>query len=122
MNEHLASSRGLELDHAIRDRCKMRRDQLNECRLGRILAKIRYSAKPLFQLHIIQPKRMSNRIQTMLPSQFHASLPKRFRQLRPSRLGAAKLIQLALKLNDWLGGGGCDFAVQYQPTSSTDSI
>ncbi len=98
----------------------MRGDQFNECRLGCLLPKIRYSAKPFLQLHIIQPQRVSNRIQTMLPGQFHRGLPEWLRQLRSMRPGAAKLIQLALQLNDWIGDGGCNFAVQYQPTSSAD--
>lgn len=98
----------------------MRSDQFNECRLGCILPQLRNSPEPFLQLHIIQPQRVSNRIQTVLPRQFDGSLPQRLRQLRPSRLGAAKLIKLALKLNNWFGYGGCDFAVQSQPTSTAD--
>ena len=41
----------------------------------------------------------------MLPGQFDRSLPQRFRQLLPPRLGASKLIQLALQLRDWFGNG-----------------
>src|SRR5258708_12478323 len=50
----------------------------------------------------------------MLPRQFDGSLPQRLRQLRPPRLSAAKLIQLALQLVDWLGNS-CAFAVHIQP-------
>ena len=37
----------------------------------------------------------------VLSSQFDGSLPQRFRQLRPPRLTASKLLQLALQLRDW---------------------
>src|SRR3954447_23643293 len=50
----------------------------------------------------------------MLPRQFDGSLPQRLRQFRPPRLSAAKLIQLALQLGDWLGNR-CAFAVHIQP-------
>jgi len=46
-----------------------------------------------FSAHIVQPQRMSNRMQTMFPSEFHRSLPQRLRQLRPMRPGAAKVIK-----------------------------
>jgi hypothetical protein len=59
-------------------------------------------------------------MQTVLLRQFHCGLPKRLRQLGPMRLSAAKLIQLALQVHDWLGDRGCVFVVQYQPTSATD--
>ena len=48
---------------------------------------------------------MRNRIHAVLPGQLDRSLPQRLRQLRPPRLGAAKLIQLALQLHDWFGNG-----------------
>src|ERR1700676_2842193 len=57
---------------------------------------------------------MRDGIDTVLPGQFDRTLPQRLRQLRPPRLGAAKLIQLALQLGDWLRNG-CAFAVHNQP-------
>src|SRR6202040_4446279 len=57
---------------------------------------------------------MRDGIDTVLPGQFDRTLPQRLRQLRPPRLGAAKLIQLALQLGDWLSNG-CAFAVHNQP-------
>src|SRR5713101_7605571 len=57
---------------------------------------------------------MRDGIDTVLPGQFDRTLPQRLRQLRPPRLGAAKLIQLALQLGDWLGNGYA-FAVHNQP-------
>src|SRR5713101_7457804 len=57
---------------------------------------------------------MRDGIDTVLPGQFDRTLPQRLRQLRPPRLGAAKLIQLALQLVDWLRNG-CAFAVHNQP-------
>src|SRR5713101_1873615 len=57
---------------------------------------------------------MRDGIDTVLPGQFDRTLPQRLRQLRPPRLAAAKLIQLALQLGDWLRNG-CAFAVHNQP-------
>ena len=45
----------------------------------------------------------------MLSGQLDRRLPQWQRQLRPLRLGAAKLIQLALQLHDHLGIGGVLF-------------
>ena len=73
------------------------------------------SAEPFLQPHVVQPQRVRDRIYAVLPGQFDRSLPQRLRQLRPPRLGAAKLIQLALQLHDWLGDGWCAFAVHDQP-------
>jgi hypothetical protein len=44
----------------------------------------------------------------------HRGLPQWLRQLRPPRLGAAKLVQLALQLHDCLRDRWCDLAVHYQ--------
>ena len=120
LNAHLASSRGLELDHAIRHRRGMRSNQFNECRLGCLLWRARNSVEPLLQPHIVQPQWMGNRIHTVLPGQLHRSLPKSLRQLLPMRLRVAKLIQLPLQLLDWTRDGQCAFAIQYQPTSTAD--
>jgi hypothetical protein len=54
VNAHLASSRGLELDHAIRHRRWMRSDQFNECRLGRLLLRIQSD----FAIQISRPRRL----------------------------------------------------------------
>jgi hypothetical protein len=50
--------------------------------------------------HIVRPDRVRDGIHTVLPGQFDCSLPQRLRQLRPPRLGTAKLIQRALQLQD----------------------
>jgi len=55
--------------------------------------------------------RVRDGIYAMLPGQFDRSLPQWLRQLRPSRLGAAKLIQLALQLRDRLRDRWCAFRV-----------
>jgi hypothetical protein len=57
---------------------------------------------------------MRDAIHAVLSGQFDRSLPQRFRQLRPPRLGASKLLQLALQLRNrfW---NGCAFTVHYQP-------
>jgi len=121
LNAHLASYRGLELDHALRHRRRMRSDQLDKRRLGRFLSKTRNSAKPLLQLHIIQSQWVSNRIQTVLPRQFYRSFPKLARQSCPLWPGVSKLLKLALQLSDWLGDGRCAFSpAQCQPTSPAD--
>ncbi len=98
----------------------MRSDQFDECRRGCLLLDGRKSLKSPLQPHIVQPQRMSNRMQTVRPRQFYCRLPKRLRQLRPMRLCAAKLIKPSLQLRDWLRDGGCVFVVQYQPTLATD--
>jgi hypothetical protein len=57
---------------------------------------------------------MGDGIHAVLSGQFDRSLPQRFRQLRPPRLGTSKLLQLALQLRDrfW---NGCAFTVHQQP-------
>lgn len=50
----------------------------------------------------------------MLAGKFDRSVPQRFRQLCPSRLGVSKLLQLALQLQDWLWNEFA-FTVHYQP-------
>ena len=57
---------------------------------------------------------MRDGIHAVLPGQFDRSLPQRFRQLRPPRLTAAKLLQLALQLRDWFWNGYA-FTIHYQP-------
>jgi len=49
---------------------------------------------------------LRQRVETVLPDQFNRRLPQWLRQLRPSRLRVAKLIQLALQLQDWRNGNG----------------
>ncbi len=98
----------------------MRSDQLDKHRRGCLLLRARNSFESLLQTHIVQPQRMSDRMQTVLPRQFYCGLPKRLRQLRPMRLRAAKLIKPSLQLRDWLRDGGCVFVVQCQPTLATD--
>jgi hypothetical protein len=98
----------------------MRSDQLDKRRRGHLLLRARNCFEALLQTHIVQPQRMSDRMQTVLPRQFYCGLPKRLRQLRPMRLHAAKLIKPSLQLRDWLGDTGCAFIVQYQPTSAAD--
>jgi hypothetical protein len=50
----------------------------------------------------------------MLSGQPDRSLLQRLRQLRPSLLGAAKLIQLALQLHDRLRDRECAFSLHSQ--------
>jgi hypothetical protein len=50
----------------------------------------------------------------MLSGQFHCGLPQWLRQLRPLRLSTAKLIQLALQLQDCFRNRWCDIPVHYQ--------
>jgi hypothetical protein len=57
---------------------------------------------------------MGDGIHAVLAGQFDRSLPQRFRQLRTPRLGAPKLLQLALQLRDWFCNG-CAFTPHYQP-------
>jgi hypothetical protein len=57
----------------------------------------------VLQPHVVQPERMRDGIHTVLPGQFDRRLPQRLRQFRPLRLGTAKLIHLALQLQDGLG-------------------
>jgi hypothetical protein len=57
---------------------------------------------------------MGDGIHAMLAGQFGRSLPQRFWQLRTPRLGASKLLQLALQLSDWFWNG-CAFTLHYQP-------
>ena len=57
---------------------------------------------------------MGDGIHTVLPGQFDRGLPQRLRQLRTPRLGAPKLLQLALQLRHWFWNG-CAFTVHYQP-------
>jgi hypothetical protein len=57
---------------------------------------------------------MGDGIHAVLSGQFDRSLPQRFRQLCPPRLGASKLLQLALQLRNWFWNG-CAFAVHDQP-------
>jgi hypothetical protein len=85
----------------------MSRNQFHESRRGRLLlfANNRTSREAPLQPHVVQPQRMSNRMQTVLPRQFYRSLPQRFGNLRPVRLSTAKLIQLPLQLNDGLRDG-----------------
>jgi hypothetical protein len=44
---------------------------------------------------------MGDGIHPVLAGQLDRSLPKRFRQLRPPRLRASKLLQLPLRLRHW---------------------
>jgi len=52
-----SSATGRELDHALLQRRRMRRDQLDECRLGYLPWTAGNSAEPLLQPHIVQPQR-----------------------------------------------------------------
>jgi hypothetical protein len=62
---------------------------------------------------------MGDGMHAVLPSQFGGSLPQRFRQLRPPRLTASKLLQLSLQLRDWFWNR-CSFTIHYQPPLATD--
>ena len=75
--------------------------------------------KPPLQPHIVQPQRMSNRIQAVFPGKFARGLPQRLRELRPMRLRAAKLIKPPLQLHDWLGDRDA-LLVEFQPASAAD--
>jgi len=57
---------------------------------------------------------MSDGIHAVLSGQFDRCLPQRFRQLRPPRLRASKLLQLALQLRDGFWNG-CALTVHNQP-------
>jgi hypothetical protein len=57
---------------------------------------------------------MGDGIHAVLAGQFDRSLPQRFRQLRTPRLGAPKLLQLALQLRDWFWKGSA-FTLHDQP-------
>jgi hypothetical protein len=57
---------------------------------------------------------MGDGIHAVLAGQLDRSLPQRFRQLRPPRLRASKLLQLALQLRHWFWNGGA-LTVHYQP-------
>ena len=52
---------------------------------------------------------MRNWIYAVLSGQFYRSLPQRLRQLRPPRLGAAELLQLALELENCFRNRGLLF-------------
>src|ERR1035441_1476742 len=94
---------GLELDDAVLQRRRMRRDQFHECRLGCLSSEAGNSTEPFLQAHIVQAKRVRDGVHTVLPGEFDRSLPEWLRQLRSLRLGATELIQLALQLRDRLG-------------------
>jgi hypothetical protein len=57
---------------------------------------------------------MRNRIYAMLPGQFDRGLRQWLRQLRPPRLGAAKLIELTLQLRNRFRNRSCLFPVHDQ--------
>jgi hypothetical protein len=76
MDAHLAAAGGVELDDAVLQRRRMRRDQFHECRLGCFPTAAGNSAEPLLQPHIIQPERVRYGIHTVLPGQFDRSLPQ----------------------------------------------
>jgi hypothetical protein len=59
-------------------------------------------------------RRMGDVVHTVLSGQFHRGLPLRLRQPRPRRLGAPKLLHLALQLRHWLWNR-CACRVHYQP-------
>ena len=115
LDAHLRSARGLELDDALLQRRRRWRDQFDECRPGCLSPVAGRFAKPFLQPHIIQPQRLRDGINSVLPGQFDRRLPQRLRQLRPPLLSAAELIQLALQLHDWLGNGWFGFAAHDQP-------
>ena len=98
LDPHLAAVEGLKLDDAHLRRCRSRRNQFDECRLAFLAPNDGDSPQPLLQPHVVKPQWMRDRIYAVLPGQFDRGLPQRLRQLCPSRLGAAKLIQLKLQL------------------------
>jgi len=114
LDSHLATARGLELDHAFFQWLAARRDQLDKRRLGGLRPEAWRYTEPLLQPHVVQPQRVRNGIDAVLPGQFDRSLPQRFRQLRSYRLGASELLQLALQLRDWFGNGSA-LTVHDQP-------
>ena len=96
-------------------------DQFNECRFGCLLSGARSPVEPLLQPRIVQPKRMSDRIDTVLPGQASTAACRSVSgSFARTGLHAAKLIQLPLQLLDRIGNGRCAFTVQYQPTPVTD--
>jgi hypothetical protein len=61
-----------------------------------------------------------DRIYTVESGQFDRSLPQRLRQFRPSRLGAAELIQLALQLHNCLRDRRYAFPIHDQAPPAPD--
>jgi hypothetical protein len=97
LDSHLVPATRLDLDPILFGRCAARRDELDESWLGCSFPPAGWNSTELFlQPRIIQPQTVGYRINTVLPSQFDRSLPEGLRQLRPPRLDAAKLLQLAL--------------------------
>jgi hypothetical protein len=74
----------------------MRSDQFHKCRRRCLGFQDRNFTKPLPQPAIVQPQRLSNLPYTVLPRKPGCRLPKHFRQPRPARAAASKLIQLTL--------------------------
>jgi len=78
------------------------------------------SAESSLKPHVVQPQRVRDRIYAVLSGQLDRSLPQWLWQLRPLRLGAAKLIQLALQLYDRLRDRWCAFPVHDQVPLAPD--
>ena len=68
---------------------------------------------PVCCVALVRPERMRDGIHARVVGQFNRGLPQRFRQLSPLRLGASKLLQLALQLHDWFRNRYA-FTVRYQ--------
>src|SRR5580658_11163806 len=94
--------------------------QFDECRFARLASEGGNSAEPSLQPHVVQPQRVRDGIYAMLSGQLDRSLPQWLWQLRPLRLGATKLIQLALQLHDRLRDRWCALPVHDQAPPAPD--
>ena len=98
----------------------MWRDQFDECRPGCLSPVAGRFAQPFLQPHIIQPQRLRDRIDSVLPGQLDRRLPQRLRQLRPPLPGTTELIQLALQLTIGSGMGGLALPLMISRPSATE--
>jgi len=75
LDAHFASARSFKLNRALFGR----RDQFDECRLGRLAPDDGNSIQSFLQTRIVKPQRVSDGIYTVLSSQFDRCLPQRLR-------------------------------------------